>query len=185
LISTLERALVEVNAELLENGQPAVSLDSSVVGGRTYYSLSRDGLSGTIVFTAVDGYLVIAPNRTLIDQAIDYRETGANLTASNSFQALLPDNAYTDCSALVYRDLDSLIDAVPTEMLDQLGGAGGIGEGLSSGLICIFGESDRVIAGATGGSLVGLGALLGMHQALILPSASRESGTVEAVSSQG
>ena len=185
LISTLERALVEVNAELTENGQPEVFLDSSVASGRTYYSLSRDDLSGRVVFTAVDGYLVIAPNRTLIDQAIDYRETGANLPASNSFQALLPDNAYTDCSALVYRDLDSLVDAVPTEMLDQLGGVGGLGEGLSSGLICIFGESDRVIAGATGGSLVGVGALLGMHQALILPSASEEAGTVEAVSSQG
>ena len=185
LISTLERALIEINAELAANGQPEVLFDSSVAGGRTYYSLSRAGLSGTVVFTSVEGYLVIAPNRTLIEQAIDYRETGTNLTASNSFQALLPDNVYTDCSALVYRDLDSLVDAVPSEMLSQFGGTVGFGEGMSSGLICIFGESDRVLAGATGGSLVGLGALLGMHQALILPDAADETESVEAVSSQG
>ncbi len=162
LLNTIRQAIAEVNIELTARGENELVLETADSGGRTYYSLSRLGLDGTVVFTMVDGYLVMAPSRALIEQAIDYRAAGVTLPSSAAFRALLPDNGYTDCSALVYRDLGSLIDAIPAEMLGDLQGTEAVTEGLSTGLVCVFAESQRVTASATGGSLVGLASTLGM-----------------------
>lgn len=162
LVNTLRQAIAEINIELAARGEALAVLETSESGGRTYYSLSRAGLDGKVVLTVVDGYLVIAPSRALIDQAIDYRAAGVTLPNSAAFRALLPDNGYTDCSALVYRDLDSLIDAIPAELLGDLQGAEAMAEGLSTGLVCVFAEPQRVTASATGSSLVGLASTLGM-----------------------
>jgi ferric-dicitrate binding protein FerR (iron transport regulator) len=162
LLNTIRQAIAEINVELGARGEAEVVLEAADSGGRTYYSLSRAGLDGTVVFTLVDGYAVMAPSRALIAQAIDYRAAGVTLPNSAAFRALLPDNGYTDCSALIYRDLGSLIDAIPSEMLGELQGAEAMTEGLSTGLVCVFAESQRVTASATGGSLVGLASTLGM-----------------------
>ena len=164
-VNALEQALVLANARLRAESLPEVRLDAESAGGRTFYTLTRNDLDGAVVFTTVDGYLVMAPSRALIQHAIDYRDSGVTLPNSAAFQALLPANGYTDCSALVYRDLDSLIGAVPDEMLDELELADAVGDGLGKGLVCIFGEADRVRASATGGSLVGLASTLGLSGA--------------------
>jgi len=161
-VHSLEQALILANVRLRAENQAEVRLEASSAGGRTYHTLMRDGLDGAAVFTTVDGYLVMAPSRALIEQAIDYRDSGVTLPASSAFRALLPANGYTDCSALIYRDLDGLIGAVPEEMFDELGLAEGLADGLGKGLVCIFGEVDRVTASATGGSLVGLASTLGL-----------------------
>jgi hypothetical protein len=165
-VHTLERGLVLANVRLQAENQAGVRLDAESAGGRTFYTLSRDGLDGAVVFAAVDGYLVMAPSRALIENAIDYRSSGVTLPNSAAFQALLPANGYTDCSALVYRDLDSLVGAVPDELLDELQLGDAVGDGLGRGLVCVFGEIDRVTAAATGGSLVGLASTLGLSGAL-------------------
>ena len=164
-VHTLERGLVLANVRLQAENQAGVRLDAESAGGRTFYTLSRDGLDGAVVFAAVDGYLVMAPSRALIENAIDYRSSGVTLPNSAAFQALLPANGYTDCSALVYRDLDSLVGAVPDELLDELELGDAVGDGLGKGLVCVFGEIDRVTASATGGSLVGLASTLGLSAA--------------------
>ncbi len=89
-----------------------------------------------------------------------------NLPGSDAFRALLPDNGYTNCSALVYRDLESLINAVPSELLEEFEVAGALSDGLSTGLVCVFGGEDRITVSATGGSLVGIGSVLGMATAI-------------------
>ncbi len=188
-VHTLERGLVLANIRLQAENQAEVSLDAESAGGRTYYTLTRDGLVGAVVFAAVDGYLVIAPSRALIEQAIDYRASGVTLPASVAFRALLPANGYTDCSALVYRDLDALIGAVPDGMLDELELGEVLSDGLGKGLVCIFGEIDRVTASATGGSLVGLASTLGLsgaaHAEKHAVEAIEESEEKVAVSSRG
>jgi ferric-dicitrate binding protein FerR (iron transport regulator) len=162
LINTIRQAIAEVNVELAARGEAEVVLETAESGGRSYYSLSRTGIDGTVVFAMVDGYMVMAPSRALIEQAIDYRAAGVTLPGSAAFRAMLPDNGYTDCSALVYRDLGSLVDAIPAEMLGELQGAEALTDGLSTGLVCVFAESQRVTASATGSSLVGLASTLGM-----------------------
>jgi hypothetical protein len=166
LVHTIEVAVEEINAELAANGHTErVVLEVSESGGRTYYVLRRTGSLYTAAFTFVDGYMVMGPHRALLDQAIALRDSGVTLPASGAFQALLPDNGYTDCSALFYRDLGSLLDAIPDEMLGELEMLEAASDDLSSGLVCVFGEPDRITASATGGSLLGLGAALGLQGA--------------------
>jgi hypothetical protein len=116
LINTLEHAVALVNTELTAQGLPPVVFEDTRSAGRTYYTISREGQNEQAVFTTTDGYLLAGPSRALIEQAIAQRDSGVNLTTSDQFRSLLPDNGYTDCSALVYRDLGSLIDAVPPEV---------------------------------------------------------------------
>jgi hypothetical protein len=162
LFHTLERAVSLVNIQLVADGQTALVFEASEVGGRTYYTLGREGIDGQAVFTALDGYLLVAPSRALIEQSISYRKSGVSVVASAVFRDLLPDNGFADCSALVYRDLGSLLDAVPPEALGDLEFADALSDGLDQGLVCVFGEADRITASATGGSLVGLASTLGL-----------------------
>jgi hypothetical protein len=52
-------------------------------------------------------------------------------------------------------------------MLGELEFADALSDGLSMGLVCVFGENDRITASATGGSLVGLASTLGMSGAAL------------------
>jgi hypothetical protein len=162
LIHTMERAVDLVNVQFAAQGEAALVFEASESSGRTHYKISREGFDVQAVFTTIDGYLVAAPSQALIDQSIAYRAADVTLASSGVFQALLPDNGYSDCSALVYRDLGSLIDAIPPEMLGELEFADALSDGLSQGLVCVFGEDDRITASATGGSLIGLASTLGM-----------------------
>jgi hypothetical protein len=162
LFHTLERAVSLVNTQRAADGQPELVFEASEVGERTYYTLSREGIDGQAVLTALDGYLLVAPSRALIEQSISYRDSGVSVIASTMFRDLLPDNGFTDCSALVYRDLGSLLDAIPPEALGDLEFADALSDGLDHGLVCVFGEPDRITASATGGSLVGLASTLGL-----------------------
>lgn len=192
LFQTIEKAVTQANLAIAA-GDPElapVEISSSTVGGTTFYTLSRSGLKGSIVFAAHNGYLILGPSQAVVNQSIDYQKSGSSLPMSSAFQALLPDNGYTDCSALVYRDLDSLMDAIPDEMLSQFDIAGTLGEDFSTGLVCVFGSEDRVTATATGGSLIGLGSVLGLHTAMSLDHLEEEISSeptdeAEAVSSLG
>jgi hypothetical protein len=136
------------------------------------------------VFTIVEGYLVAAPNQAVIESAIDQRSSGVSLATSSVFRSLLPDNGYASCSALVYRDLGSLLDAIPPEVIGELEIADALSDDLSQGLVCIFGENDRITASATGGSLVGLASTLGLTGASFAERRlSEEVNETEAVSS--
>jgi ferric-dicitrate binding protein FerR (iron transport regulator) len=180
LVHTIEVAVDEINAELEANGHSErVVLEVNESGGQTYYLLRRTGSMYTASFTFVDGFMVMGPHRALLDQAIALRDSGVTLPASEAFQALLPDNGYTDCSALFYRDLGSLLDAVPDEMMGELEMLEAASDDLSMGLVCVFGEPDRITASATGGSLLGLGAILGMHGATLHDEPIEEIRAIE------
>jgi hypothetical protein len=165
-IHALGRAVTEINVLMTSRGEGGVTLESEDLGGRTFYTLKLVDRGFEIVFATVDGYLLVAPSSALIEQAIQYRATGVNLPNSPAFRALLPDSGWTDCSALVYRDLDSLVDALPTEMIEEFGVSEVLQDGLSTGLVSVFGGDDRVTVSATGGSLLGLVSTLGMQSAM-------------------
>ncbi|MCG6948703.1 MAG: FecR domain-containing protein [Acidobacteria bacterium] len=186
LMHTVEQVIARVNQELAAQSEALLVIESSVESGRNYVSVRREGFDRVAVMTVVDGFLVVAPSRALIEQAIAYRNSNLTLASSATFKALLPDNGFTDCSALVYRDLGSLIDAVPPEILGDLELAASLDDGLSQGLVCVFGEPERITASATGGSLVGVASTLGMLGASLEQSSPvQQVDTGDPVSSSG
>lgn len=62
------------------------------------------------VWYAFDGtYLVAAPSRVLVEQALDRRASGVHLGNSAAFRALLPAEARTEYSAIVYERLGEVL----------------------------------------------------------------------------
>ncbi len=166
LAHTLERAVTELNLVLTEHGEAPVVLEVETVGDRSYTSLGREGLAARVTFTVVDGYLVAGPGRAVVDQAIAQRDSGVSLPGAEAFRAMLPDNGFADCSALVYRNLGALASAVPEELLRSYGFAGSLEDGgLGRGLVCVFAATDRLSLSATGGGLPLVSSLLALVSA--------------------
>jgi hypothetical protein len=62
-------------------------------------------------YTFDDGYLLAAPMRVLLDQAIDRRAAGLGLPSSGKFTSMLPDGTGTHVSALGWENLGPAFQA--------------------------------------------------------------------------
>ncbi len=146
----IEQGLVEANQHLAENGHDPLELTEQVVGGRTYYSLPVEGYA--VHYTFVEGYFVAGPNRSLLDRAIRYRDSGYSITESSQFTKLLPMDGQNNVSALFYQDLSSLVqeaaemigDGVLTE--EQRQAVAELADGAKPTLGYIYGYDRRIIA---------------------------------------
>ncbi len=175
---TIEWALTKVNERLAADGEAPLELLVQGAGGRTFYSLVMPGHEQQLHYVFVDGYLVAAPNRPLLLNAIGYRQTGYTLTRSAAFLERLPADRYSNFSALVFQDVGSLLEPLaagisnsseelPEEArlhLQQLAGQ------LQSSLFYAYAEQERITLAGTGDSFTpfgisgGLGGFLGLTQ---------------------
>jgi hypothetical protein len=164
LMSAVERSVAEINRQMAEHDRPPISLDEVEVSGRRYRILRHPSSTAELALLAVDGYLVVAPGTALIEQALQYRRSGVTLPRSAAFQELLPHNGYTDCSAVVWRNLDSLLASVPDAAFDQLPPEvrALLEESGGAGLVCAYGTSDRIVATGNGDGLLSGMPVLGM-----------------------
>ena len=85
-------------------------------GGRTYYTITSDKISYEIDYTYVDGYIVIAPSRTLLARAIQNRETGYMLSRSEAFRSQLPKDGRLNFSALIYNNIGSALSPIAEQL---------------------------------------------------------------------
>ncbi len=63
-------------------------------------------------YAYVDGYLIAAPDRGLIDRAIGYYTSGSGLQTDSAFQELLARDGYLDFSAVAFSRLGELVGDV-------------------------------------------------------------------------
>lgn len=85
-----------VGLELAQDPQPGYA-------GRTFYVLREAKTGLSIHYAYVDGYMVLAPNRAMLDRTLRNRAAGVTLTASEKFRSMLPKDGQTDFSAVAYR----------------------------------------------------------------------------------
>lgn len=108
LQNTFERALEKLNQFSMLHGKGELSLESSTVGDRTYYSIRSDaGIE--VHYTYANGYLVAAQTRALLEQSIRNRDAGNTLVRSSRFASALPQDGNTNFSAIFYHDLAPLM----------------------------------------------------------------------------
>ena len=138
---------------------------------RTYFVISSPNKPNfEIDCTFVDNYLVAAPDVATISRAIQSREAGYTLAHSAGFQALLPNDGYTNFSAIFYHNLGPVVGP----LAEQLKASGALNarqqqsvDALTAnsapGLIYAYGEPDRIVV-ATNTGFMGfdLGTLLTM-----------------------
>lgn len=144
---TLETLVQAINHHT--GGQPrALAIEPGETGTQRYYAL-RNLTSGVVVaqYTFSNGYMIIAPNRALLIEAMQTRASGNSLSHSAAFRALLPKDAHVNYSAVAYQNLNPVL----TPLLSQLGGDSAdairtLAADSKPTVICAWGEEQRIEA---------------------------------------
>ena len=170
LQSTIEKLVDSFNREGNAKGH-SLQLTKRQVGSRTYFAIiSTSQVNSEVDYTFVDNYLIAAPDTGTLSRAIQSREAGYTLSHSSGFQALLPNDGYTNFSAIFYRNIGPVVGP----LVEQVKASGALTQkqqqsidaltaNSAPGLIYAYGESDRiVVASNTGFMGLDLGTLLTM-----------------------
>jgi hypothetical protein len=131
---------------------------------------SPNQLNAEVDYTFVDSYLVAAPDIATVSRAIQSREAGFTLTHSSTFQALLPNDGYTNFSAIYYHNIGPVVGPLVQQLKSsgaltpqQQQSVDALTANSAPGLIYAYGEPDRiVVASNTGFMGFDLGTLLTM-----------------------
>jgi hypothetical protein len=194
LESTIEK-LVELHNRTCEGKENCkVELTQESVNGRAYHGLKIPAVPfGDAQYTFVDGYLLAAPNRPLLDRAIQYRSTGYTLARAPQFTSLVPRDHYSNFSAMVYQNAGPQLGPVAgllggMKMLspEQSKAVGDMAAQMKPTLFTAYGEDDRITV-ASNTNLLRMsmdnlihGNLLGMTQGMMgLPGFFPKKGTAE------
>jgi hypothetical protein len=109
LQQTLERVVAEVNKEAAKFGKTGLVWDRGEIAGRTYYTLRSADFGLEINLTYVNGFMIVAPSRALVERAVRSKESGYSLLRSARFTAGLPADGNANFSALFYHNLAPLV----------------------------------------------------------------------------
>jgi len=170
LQSTIAKLVDTFNREGNAQGH-LLQLTQRQVGSRTYFVISSPGTPNSEVeYTFVDNYLIAAPDTGTLSRAIQSREAGYTLAHSSTFQALLPNDGYTNFSAIFYHNLGPVVGPLVEQVkasgavtAQQRQSIDALTANTAPGLIYVYGEPDRiVVASNTGFMGFDLGTLLTM-----------------------
>ncbi|HKW57032.1 MAG TPA: FecR domain-containing protein [Candidatus Acidoferrum sp.] len=152
----LEKLVQEINLEAQKENEPGMTLEQEQSGGRTFYTIrtNRAGLMTEYVYTFADGYLLVAPSRALLINALQTHANGSSLALSPSFRSTLPSDNQANFSAMFYQNLSPALKPLASQLssrqfalLEQLAADS------RPSTICAYGENDRIEV-ATNGKLL-------------------------------
>ena len=155
------------------SAQGKLQTGSEEVNSRVFYWLRAEKAPNLAVYyTFADGYLLAGPSEANLLQAIQNRQTGYTLASSSNFRNQLPADNYTNFSAIIYTNPGSSFGALAEQLKNSAAISPAQKQAISTlianstpGLVCVYGEPDRIVA-ASRGSFLGfnLGTLAGIHQ---------------------
>jgi hypothetical protein len=165
LQGTFERAIEKLNQFSMLHGKGKLSLESTTLGDRTYYSIKSDKAGLEVHYTYANGYIVAAPSRALLEQSIANRDAGNTLVRSSRFMSALPQDGNTNFSAILYHDLAPLMQPLAERMKnaggelteEQRQALGSIDANAPPTLVYAYAQGDRItLAANTEGGAFGL-----------------------------
>ena len=109
LQQSIERIVEEVNKAAAKEGKGGLRVETETAGGQTFYAIKSVDFGLELHYAYVNGYMIAAASRALVDRAIRYRQSGQTLLQSARFRAGLPADGNTNFSALFYHDLSPLL----------------------------------------------------------------------------
>jgi hypothetical protein len=120
LESTLERLVQAINNQPQGEKPHQVAIDPSDVNGQRFYAV-REVTTGTVVanYTFSDGFMIIAPTRALLIQALQTHTSGNSLGRSAAFRALLPKDENENYSAVAYQNLSPVLNPLLSQFSGQ------------------------------------------------------------------
>jgi hypothetical protein len=157
--TALQVLVTRANEEAVRDGRPGVQLESEQVGAQTFHVVRAGFLPFELHYAFADGYLVAAPSRALVMQAIRTHESGENLGRSAALRSLFPADGQDHVSALLYQNfgplMRGLLDAANSAPLtdEQRGAFEAIARDAKPALLCAYGEEDAIRLAGSGGLL--------------------------------
>ncbi len=169
LENTIQWAVTNMNRELEARQLPTWSLESETVDGKTYYALTSAGAPMGIHYTSWMGYMIFAPSRALVAEAIRIHDSGSSINRSAAFRSQLPPDGRDTASAIMYQNLAAMSNNIPAVASDL--GSKDVRDGLRTAslfestlpkVVFVYGEQDRILASAKGSFGIRLASMLGM-----------------------
>jgi FecR protein/Putative zinc-finger len=146
LENTLERLVQTINSQPQGEKAHQAAIDPSDANGQRFYSV-RDVTSGAVVanYTFSDGFMIIAPTRALLIEAIQTRESGSSLARSAAFRALLPKDENENYSGVAYQNLSPVLTPVLSFFSGESADAiRKLAADARPTVICAFGQENRI-----------------------------------------
>ncbi len=171
LQNTIDVAITEINREAAARQFGTITASMETIGGRTFYALKSADAPTEVHYTFWAGYMIVAPTRTLVEEAIQYHDTGMNLARSERFRSQFPADGRDNASGFVYQNLEAAVNAIPVPVPNSptvQSFKQAVGNVLPS-LVCLYGETDRITVsskGMLGTNITNLAGLTGMMQAI-------------------
>ncbi|MGA3344661.1 MAG: FecR domain-containing protein [Terracidiphilus sp.] len=166
LEQSLERLTVSIRNLSQSSGSHAVQIESSEAGGQQFYSF-HDLTSGNILaqFTFSEGYMILAPSRALLMQALQTHASGDSLGRSAAFKALLPKDENDNYSAVAYQNLSPVLTPLLSNFSGETAQAlSQLAADAKPTAICAWGKDSRIEVASDsrlfGFDLLSLGALM-------------------------
>lgn len=176
LQTTIERLVEAANREASLRGRPTASLVQEVVDGITFHSLSlpQGGGLTTAHYAFVRGYLVAAPDRGLVRQAIQTQASGTSILTHDEFRQRIPTGTSTGFSGVFFQQAGPALASVANQAAtlagkdaQQAAALEQMAKELKPTLIAAYASPRTVtvaskdgLVGLGGGSLLRMGALL-------------------------
>jgi hypothetical protein len=152
----IEKLVQAANREAQESNQPGLTLNQTLVGGRTFYTIQSQSPALTAVtseydYTFDDGYMIVAPSRALLIAALETHANGTSLARSASFRALLPSDNQANFSGMIYQNLSPILKPLAAQLNSgQLAMLQQLATDSKPSVMCAYGESDRIEVASSG-----------------------------------
>jgi hypothetical protein len=144
LQSTIQQLIADANQK---SRGGLITLEQQAADGLTYYTVRLPGRTAAaeIDYTFADGYMIIAPSRALVRNAVAVHRSGDGLSRSAEFQALLPQDDHANASALLYQNLSPVLAPVIAQLSpSQAQSLQQIAADNKPTVICAYGEPNAI-----------------------------------------
>jgi hypothetical protein len=146
LEQTLERLTTSIRNLTQGSGGHEIAIESSDAGGQRFYSVN-DLTSGNTVaqYTFSGGYMIVAPSRALLMQALQTQASGDSLGRSTAFRALLPKDENDNYSAIGYQNLSPVLTPLLSSFSGETANAlSQLAADARPTAICAWGKDSRI-----------------------------------------
>jgi Protein of unknown function (DUF3352) len=146
LESALERLFQAIRNQVHDPKAHIITIEPNTANSMQYYTV-HDVTAGTVVaeYTFADGFMVLAPNRAILLDALKTHTSGNSLARSAAFRASLPRDENENYSSVAYQNLSPVL----TPLLAQLSGETAqaiqkLAADSRPTVICAWGKDNRI-----------------------------------------